>query len=177
MKTLTALAFALSLTGMGGAWAQAQTLSQPKEERAAQNALPMSHDSVWGTLLKAKIAYSNKAPYITAAIPPEVKAMNGKTVTVSGFVLPFNEELKPTHFLLSKRTPTCPFCPPGEPNEVVEVYSKKAVEWNQNLLTMKGTFTLINNTDNGIFFVLKNAEPVGGAEKFTVPMMGGKNLM
>jgi len=133
---------------------------QPREERSVQNALPMSHDAMWGTLLKTKITYADKPPFISAKIPPEVKALDGTVVTISGFVLPMDSQSKTSHFLLSKRTPTCPYCPPGEPNEVVEVYSKAALPWDDALLTMRGTFTLINNTDNGIFFVLKNAEKV-----------------
>jgi hypothetical protein len=143
--------------------------SQPADERAAQNALPMSHDTTWGTLLKAKITYSSTAPHIRAAIPADIKSLNGQTLTLSGFVLPMDSQEKTTHFLLSKRTPTCPFCPPGEPNEVVEVYSKQAIPYNDQLLTMRGTFTLTNNTEQGIFFVLKNAQPVKPKASWIVP--------
>lgn len=159
MKTiLTALALLLPLPAL--AFSSEAVPTQPKDERQAQNALPISHDAMWGTLLKARITYADKAPFISAKIPPEIKALNGTTVTLSGFVLPMDSEGKTRHFLLSKRTPTCPYCPPGEPNEVVEVYSRTTVPWDESLLTMRGTFTLINNTDNGIFFVLKNADKV-----------------
>lgn len=143
--------------------------SQPPEERQAQNSLPMSHDSFWNTLLKTKIQYSAKEPHITAKIPPEVKALEGQNVTLSGFVLPMDSQEKTNHFLLSKRTPTCPFCPPGEPNEVVEVYTKQALPWDDNLLTVHGTFHLINNTDNGIFFVMKDAEKIKPAPSHAGP--------
>jgi hypothetical protein len=133
---------------------------QPTDERKAQEALPVSKDIVWDTFSKVKITYSNEAPHITAAITPEVKALSGQTLSISGFVLPMDGEAETKHFLLSKRTPTCFYCPPGEPNEVVEVYLNKGISFDDAMHTITGTFALTNNTDNGIFFVLKNAQEV-----------------
>ncbi len=172
------LAATLAATWMAGvpgesAFAASPAATQPVEERKAQDSLPVSHDGLWNVLMKAKITYRNVAPYITASLPPEVKALNGKTLEISGFVLPMDGTEKTSHFLLSKRTPTCPFCPPGEPNEVVEVYARKPVPWDDNLLTMRGTFALTNNTEQGIFFVLKNAEAVTPLKQAALPPSGG----
>jgi hypothetical protein len=118
----------------------------------------MASGVVWNTLLKSKISYSAKPPHISASLTPDIKAMNGRTITASGFMLPMDSGEKSTHFLLSKRTPTCPFCPPGEPNEVIEVYTAKGIRYDDSMLTLQGKFELTNNTENGIFFVLKNAQ-------------------
>jgi hypothetical protein len=130
---------------------------QPVSERQAQDSLPMASGTVWGTLLESKIAYSSKPPHITATFPPDIKAMNGKTVTASGFVLPLDASEHTSHFLLSKRTPTCPFCPPGEPNEVIEVYCNKPIKFDDSMISVTGKFGLTNNTDNGVFFTMKQA--------------------
>jgi uncharacterized protein len=89
---------------------------------------------------------------------PEVKAMEGKPITISGFVLPLESTEKFSHFLLSKRTPTCFFCPPGEPNEIVEVFTKKPLKWSGDIITVTGNFTFTSNPDLGLFFQVKDAE-------------------
>ncbi|MBI1309295.1 MAG: DUF3299 domain-containing protein [Proteobacteria bacterium] len=154
---LTALAVLTASAGFAfSSKADDDSAYQPIDERKAQESLPMASGVVWNTLIKSKISYSNKEPHITAKLTPEIKAMNGRTITVDGFMLPMDSGEKSTHFLLSKRTPTCPFCPPGEPNEVIEVIAKKGVPYDDTMLTMQGTFRLTNNTENGIFFVMKD---------------------
>ena len=83
--------------------------------------------------------------------------MDGKPFTISGFMLPLEATEKFKHFLLSKRTPTCPFCPPGEPNEIVEVFSAKPVAWKDDMVTMTGTLKLVNDGEKGIFFQMNDA--------------------
>jgi hypothetical protein len=131
--------------------------SQPLDERKAQDALPQSQNPVWQTLLKTKITVSKKEGYYSAKIPPEVKAYVGKTLTVSGFIMPLESKDKFKHFLLAKRTPTCPYCPPGEPNEIIDVWTKTAIGYTDDMITVKGKFELMNDKDMGLFFKLKDA--------------------
>lgn len=173
---LTVLATTVASTGLAFSSQAQPAFSQPPEERQAQNALPMASGMVWNTLLGAKISYSSKAPHITAKLTPEIRAMNGRTVTVDGFMLPMEDGEKPRHFLLSKRTPTCPFCPPGEPNEVIEVFSSKGVPYDDTMLTMQGKFKLINNTENGVFFVIKDATLIK-QRKVNYGGFGGNNKL
>jgi len=133
-------------------------LSQPKDERNAQNALPKSHDAMWVVLGKVKINLDKKNWKYSAVLTDEVKALAGKDITISGFILPLENAEKFKHFLISKRTPTCPFCPPGEPNEIVDVWLEKPISWNMDMLKVTGKFELINNQENGMFFKLNNAK-------------------
>jgi len=131
--------------------------SQPAEERKAQDALPQSHDPVWKTLFKTKIHVDEKRGLYSATFPPEVKALDGTQVTISGFMLPVESTMKFKHFILAKRTPTCPFCPPGEPNEIVDVWLDKNIEYSERMLTVTGTFSFMNNQQFGMFFKLNHA--------------------
>lgn len=130
---------------------------QPMEERKEQEALPMSQNPLWQQLQKTKVTADEKSGYFNAKIPPEVKALSGKELTVNGFMMPLENTDKFKHFLLAKRTPTCPFCPPGEPNEIIDVWTKKPVAYDDAMVTVKGTFELMNDRDMGLFFKLKNA--------------------
>ena len=62
----------------------------------------------------------------------------GQAVTASGWVLPLDGSDQTKHFLLTRRTPVCMFCPPGEPNEVAEVISPTPITWTDKLVTVSG---------------------------------------
>lgn len=146
--------------------------TQPSEERVEQDSLPMSSDAFWGVLLQSKITYRTKPPYITAVIPDSIKTYQHKPINVSGFILPLDASEHTKHFLLSKRTPTCPFCPPGEPNEILEVFTDKPVKVGYDLFNVRGTFELTNDTNQGIFFTLKKA----AARKVEPDVVNGKPM-
>ncbi len=130
---------------------------QPTDERSAQDALPKAKDALWDTLYKTSVKVDDKTGTYSATFPDEVKKLNGQTVKISGFMLPLENSEKFTHFLLSKRTPTCFFCPPGAPNEIIEVYTTKPTEWIEDLVTYEGKFKLMENKEMGVFFKMSEA--------------------
>ena len=71
--------------------------------------------------------------------------------------MPLDASTHGNHFLLSKYTPVCAFCPPGEPNEVVEVTTARPIAYTPKLVNVTGTFALENNGDNGLFFKMAGA--------------------
>lgn len=132
--------------------------TQPLEERQAQQSLPKSHDQIWENLFKTKISYDKNNGNYSAAYTPEIKALVGKQITISGFMLPLESNEKFKHFILSKRTPTCQFCPPGDPNEIVDVWLEKETTWNESIIKVSGKFELMNDQQFGMFFKLSNAK-------------------
>lgn len=127
---------------------------QAPGERAAQLKLPTSQAPVWATLRKTRIGENAQRGIFTARFPNEVKALNGAEITVSGFMLPMDTAPRSKHFLLSRYTPVCFFCPPGQPNEVVEVISKPGVKLTGAMITLTGRLSLINDGEKGLFFRL-----------------------
>ena len=132
-------------------------LGQPTEERDAQKRLPQARDDLWRILATTKIREDDKEGIFTAMHPPEVQALAGQTLTLSGFVMPLDTTRRFKHFLLTRYTPVCPFCPPGAPNEVVEVKSSDAIAQTNDLIRVTGTFALENNGEKGLFFRLDGA--------------------
>lgn len=132
-------------------------IGQPADERQAQDALPQSYDDMWNVFGKCTVHLDKKNYTYSIDYTPEVKAMEHKQITISGFMLPLESEETFNHFLLSKRTPTCPFCPPGEPNEIVEVFTKEPVAWDEGIVTVTGTMRFTKNPELGLFFQLKDA--------------------
>lgn len=131
---------------------------QPKDERKAQENLPQSNDVFWDKFAKSKITLDKKTYKYKIRQTAEIKSMIGKIVEIKGFILPLEAQDKFKHFLLSKRTPTCYFCPPGEANEIVEVFLKKPIKWEDGIFTVKGKLYEMNNPQMGLFFRLKDAE-------------------
>jgi hypothetical protein len=152
------LPVALVTAGFEQYSAPAPVLVQPGDERASQDPLPQSHDPFWKKLAECQVSVDEKNERYTIDIVPEIKALDGKTITVSGFVLPLEASDEPKHFLLAKRTPVCLFCPPGSANEVIEVFSKHPVPWSEDAVNVRGQFKLVDNGDQGIFFSLLDAE-------------------
>lgn len=131
-------------------------------EAQRQAALPKSGSGVWAVLRTTVVKLDDKAGMFTATHSSAVKALAGKPLTVTGFMLPLDPTARVKHFLLSKYTPVCSFCPPGEPNEVVEVTTTATIPVTTKLLSVTGLFGLQNNGDNGLFFTLSGASISGG---------------
>ena len=136
---------------------QAQ-FGQPPNELSAQKLLPRAQDELWNKLAKCAVGFEGRKGIITLELTPEVKALDGKTITLHGFVLPMDGSDLTKHFLLSRNTPVCMFCPPGEPNEVVEVRSEHAIAWSSRMVSVTGKFSLINDEENALFFRIESAE-------------------
>jgi hypothetical protein len=135
-----------------------QPTSQPAFESAAQKLLPKVRDTLWSKLIKCEVSYDDKKDVYSIQVTPEVKALDGQTVTVRGFILPMDGSDRTKHFLVSRNTPVCMYCPPGQPNEVVEVLSPKAIEWTDKITTVTGKLSLINDGEKALFFKIENAQ-------------------
>src|SRR5258708_4175542 len=84
------------------------TVPQPFKgagERAAQAGLPQAKTPLWSQLGKCHVTLDSKTQLYGINVLPEVKALNGQTVRMDGFVLPMDGSDKTKYFLLAKRTP------------------------------------------------------------------------
>jgi hypothetical protein len=87
-------------------------IQQPAGERAAQMLLPRSQNPLWQKFAKCRIGYNNHSGFYNIAVTSEVKAAVGKPITLNGFLLPLDGSDLTKHFLLTRNTPVCMFCPP-----------------------------------------------------------------
>lgn len=137
---------------------QEKAASQPANEIAAQKILPTARDPLWAKLIKCAVNYDDKKGTYSIKLTPEVKALDGKTITARGFMLPLDGSDHTSHFLLSRNTPVCLYCPPGEPNEVVEVKANHAITWTNRMVSVTGKLHLINDEEKALFFTMENGE-------------------
>ena len=143
-------------------WRANQTsFGQPAAERRMQAGLPQSRDALWALLGTTAIGEDARQGLFAAHFPKGVSALDGKDITVSGFMLPLESKTETEHFLLTRNTPVCPFCPPGHPNEVIEVRSSGPVYPDTDEVTVTGRFGLQNDASAGLFFRIDNADVTG----------------
>jgi len=160
MRTLILTLLAFCLCGFSIVQGEVPPAAQAPGEREQQDQLPQAKDQLWAELARCKVKLDAKTQLYGINVIPEVRALNGQTVKASGFIMPLDGADKTKYFLLAKRTPVCLYCPPGEPNEVIAVRSVKPIDWKDELVTVSGKFTLVNDGEKGIFFEMHDANLV-----------------
>jgi len=91
-----------------------------------------------------------------------VKALSGKTVTLPGYMIPFEKGMKGNHFMLSSLPiNACFFCGVGGPESVVEVFLTEEVFYNDKPIEVNGVLKLNNSDPEKMIYILEKAEVVG----------------
>lgn len=151
---------AVTTSTAGPAWSAdpvAPPSVQPSNERAAQKILPRVRDEMWTKLAECTVDEDPKKGIYSIKLTPEVRALDGKKITMRGFVLPLDGSDQTKHFLITRNTPVCLYCAPGEANEVVEVRAERAVAWTNKVVSVTGRFKLIDDKEKALFFRIENA--------------------
>ncbi len=84
----------------------------------------------------------------------KVKALDGSDVTISGYMFPLQASGGQEHFLLSAYPPSCPYCLPGGPTELIEVSDSEALPFTYDKITIRGQFGLLGGEElnEGMFY-------------------------
>lgn len=132
------------------------SFAAPTPHTTALNTLE-NHDDVWKILLKVKSTYKDLVyiPHFTS----EVKALDGKIITIKGYMYPLEEATKHEFFMLSYYpVNVCFFCGGSGPESVVEVSASKPIPYTSKPITLRGKLKLNANDPNRLFFLLLSAE-------------------
>lgn len=88
----------------------------------------------------------------------EVKALEGKEVTLPGYIIPFEGMFKPDQLIISSLPiASCFFCGSGGPETVAEVEMKEPVKYSAKLVSVTGTLELNDSDTDQLMYILKNA--------------------
>jgi len=124
-------------------------------------------NKIWKSL--SKVSYSIEEDESGSLYVPnfsdEAKQLEGKTVSVSGYIVPFDGMFKPQHIILSALPlSSCFFCGVGGPETVMEVFLKEPIKYTESPVKVSGKLKL-NSTDyEKLMYVLEDAEYEGVAE-------------
>jgi hypothetical protein len=95
------------------------------------------------------------------AFAPELKALEGKSMQLTGYVIPLEASAKQSFFVLS-RFPyqSCFFCGAAGPETVVEVYADLSNPKADERVTVAGKLVLNEDDPLHLFYQLEDAEVI-----------------
>jgi len=92
----------------------------------------------------------------------EVRSLNGKSVVLPGYIVPFENGMKSSTFMLSSLPlNACFFCGVGGPETAVYVLSSKVVSYTDKPVEIKGVLRLNDSDPDKLIYILENAEVLG----------------
>jgi len=97
---------------------------------------------------------------VTPIFTDRMKKLNGKEITLYGFMFPLEQSEKQANFLIGPFPPSCPFHYHIPPTLIVEVRTQKPIDFSWDEITLKGTLELTEKDPNGVYYILKDAEIV-----------------
>jgi uncharacterized protein len=112
----------------------------------------------WSTL--ARVTYARFNDKTVLQFDDRINALGGKAQKLRGFVTPLASTGDRRHFILSSKPPTCPYCLPAGPDEMVEIFCKQAVKYSFDPITVFGRFEILHDDASGFYYRMVDAEPV-----------------
>ncbi len=116
-----------------------------------------NNDPGWTLLRQATVSEDRAKGLLTARFTPDLQRLSGKAFQISGFMTPLEASGQTRHFIITRRSTTCPFCPPNEPTEAVEVRLDQPTSLSNEEVVVRGRMTLVATSDEGLFYSLSSA--------------------
>lgn len=119
---------------------------------------------VWPKLydIKFEKAKDDLGEYDKPIFSEAVKNLNGKVITLPGYIVPFDNGMKAQHFMFtSLPLNACFFCGVGGPETVVEVYTNDIITYTEKPVEIKGTLRLNATNPDQMIYILEKAEVIG----------------
>ena len=89
----------------------------------------------------------------------QVKALNGKEISLEGWMIPLDELRGENYFVLSSLPfANCFFCGGAGPETVAEVFSKKEVKFTEKKVRVTGVLTLNSDDPLRLMYILNDVE-------------------
>lgn len=117
----------------------------------------------WEVLSKVKTETIAVEPYSLVTFSDEIKALDGKLVEVSGFMIPLSVSEKPKKFLLSQVPASqCFFCGGAGPTSLIEILLKKPLATTFEIISVKGKLNVLENDQYGLLYRITDATATSG---------------
>ncbi len=125
-------------------------------------------NQVWKALsgVEYKITEDEYGELYVPVFSEKAEAMEGKEVTVPGYIIPFEGLFKPDHVIVSSLPlASCFFCGSGGPETVMEVYLNEPIDYTESIVAFKGKLKLNDGDYEQLMYILEDAEMVGEVGK------------
>jgi uncharacterized protein len=119
----------------------------------------VARDGVVPWQLLASVTARAENARMVPVFPPNVQALNNRTIKLEGFMMPLEAGEKQRHFLLSSVPTTCAFCIPAGPEGLVEVRSRKPVKYSLEPVLVEGRLAVLSSDPYGLYYRITEAVP------------------
>jgi hypothetical protein len=130
----------------------------------AQNKYTGFPSLIWPKLydIKFEKAKDNLGEYQKPVFSASAKALNGKMVTLPGYMIPFETGSKGTKFMFSSMPiNACFFCGVGGPESVLEVTMKQPLSFHDKPIEIKGILRLNDKDPDKMIYIIEQGEFIG----------------
>jgi hypothetical protein len=143
----------------------AQDLIDPEEIPAVHNTFYQVPEDVigWDVLGEMDVEVEVLGPLRSVFhvdYTDQVKALDGQEVQIMGFLYPLEGGVSHARFLLTAWPPSCPFCLPAGPSQMVEVLCEEPIEFGEGAILMAGTLSVLEDDPSGMYYRMNNARLV-----------------
>jgi uncharacterized protein len=165
MRFLIALT-ALAVLAHGAAWAQQKGMSggpgvdapMPPSPYASKPLPELKGVVSWKTLAEVKPV--KQQDRFVPQFSRDITALDKKEVKLQGFMMPLDMGERQKRFLLVAMPPSCSFCLPGGPDQVIEVVAKTPVKYGFDPIVVSGRFAVLRDDPMGLYYRLTDAVAV-----------------
>jgi hypothetical protein len=92
----------------------------------------------------------------------KIKDLEGKVITLPGYMIPFDSGLSADTFMLSSLPlNACFFCGVGGPETAIQVHLKEKVRYMEKPVEVKGTLRLNDSDPDSLIYIMENATVLG----------------
>ena len=135
--------------------------AQQAQSQWADKPLPEMKGVVsWKTLAEVK-PVKQKDKFVPE-FGKSIAAMDKKEVKIQGFMMPLDMGEKQSRFILSALPPSCSFCLPGGPEQMVEVQTRQPVKYGFEPILLSGKLAVLKDDPMGLYYRLTDAVVTGG---------------
>ena len=117
----------------------------------------------WDVLGDLEVATEVTGPLratFTTSYGDAIEALDGQEVKLMGFLFPLEGGIEHARFLLTAWPPSCPFCLPAGPSQMVEVFCAEPIAYSEGAIVIAGTFELLHDDPSGLYYRLHDARLV-----------------
>lgn len=86
-----------------------------------------------------------------------ISVLDRKEVKLQGFMMPLDMGEKQKRFLLVALPPSCAFCLPSGPDQMVEVVARTPVKYGFDPIVLSGKFAVLKDDPMGLYYRLTDA--------------------
>jgi hypothetical protein len=109
----------------------------------------------WRTLAQVE-AVRQKDRFIPQ-FSSNVLALDKQEVKLQGFMMPLDMGERQKRFILAAMPPSCAFCMPGGPDQLVEVQAKTPVKYGFEPVVVSGRLVVLKDDPMGLYYRLTDA--------------------